>query len=55
MTTKRGLGRGLDWATTGRVASLLGAIKIAHHGTQTHAADLADVGARFHTAFGYAL
>jgi adenosine kinase len=50
-----GLARGLDWETTGRLASLMGAVKIAHHGTQTHAADLADVGARFRAAFGRAL
>ena len=50
-----GLTRGLDWATTGRVASLMGAIKIAHHGTQSHRFTLADVGARFQQAFGYAL
>ena len=50
-----GLTRRLDWPTTGRVAALLGAIKIAHHGTQTHGAELGDVGARFHDAFGYAL
>jgi adenosine kinase len=50
-----GITRGLDWETTGRVASLMGALKVAHHGTQTHAADAADIGARFHQAFGYAL
>lgn len=31
-----GLTRGLDWESTGRIASLMGAIKIAHHGTQNH-------------------
>ncbi len=31
-----GLLRGLDWETTGRIASLLGAIKIASRGTQNH-------------------
>ena len=50
-----GLTRGLDWPTAGRVAALLGAIKIAHHGTQSHGAELADIGARFQQAFGYAL
>jgi adenosine kinase len=50
-----GLTRGLDWETTGRVGSLLGALKIAHHGTQSHGADLADVAARFQAAYGYAL
>jgi adenosine kinase len=31
-----GLARGLDWQTTGRIASLMGSIKIASPGTQTH-------------------
>ena len=31
-----GLMNGLDWATTGRIASLIGAIKIEHAGTQNH-------------------
>ena len=26
----------LDWHTTGQIASLLGALKIQHHGTQNH-------------------
>ncbi|HXQ63330.1 MAG TPA: carbohydrate kinase family protein [Steroidobacteraceae bacterium] len=50
-----GLTRGLDWETTGRVGSLMGALKIAHHGTQSHDHDLADVAARFEAAFGYPL
>jgi adenosine kinase len=31
-----GLMAGADWETTGRVASLMGAIKIGSHGTQNH-------------------
>lgn len=31
-----GLLHGLDWETTGRIASLLGAIKVASRGTQNH-------------------
>ncbi|OOZ39480.1 carbohydrate kinase family protein [Solemya pervernicosa gill symbiont] len=31
-----GLMNDLDWETTGRIASLMGAIKISHHGTQNH-------------------
>ena len=50
-----GLTRGLDWATTGRIASLMGALKIAHHGTQSHSHSGADIAARFQGAFGYAL
>jgi adenosine kinase len=50
-----GLQRGLDWAVTGRIASLLGAIKIEHAGTQNHALSRADFEARFREAFGFAL
>ena len=31
-----GLMNGLDWEVTGRMAALMGAIKIEHHGTQNH-------------------
>jgi adenosine kinase len=31
-----GLVNEMDWETTGRIASLMGSIKIAHHGTQNH-------------------
>ena len=31
-----GLMHEMDWETTGRIASLMGAIKIEHHGTQNH-------------------
>ena len=48
-----GLTRGFDWATTGRLASLIGAVKIAHHGTQSHSFTIEDMAARFHAAFGY--
>ena len=47
-----GLERGLDWETTGRVASLLGAIKVAHHGTQRHRFDAAEVEHRYRESFG---
>ncbi|MCC7200554.1 MAG: carbohydrate kinase family protein [Gammaproteobacteria bacterium] len=48
-----GLMRGMDWETTGRIASLMGAIKIAHVGTQHHSYSLQEFGDRFHAAFGY--
>ena len=48
-----GLTRGLDWPTTGRIASLLGAIKIASHGTQAHRFTMAELADRFHAEFGY--
>ena len=47
-----GLMRGLDWETTGRIASLMGAIKIEHHGTQNHHFAPEDFLVRFHENFG---
>jgi len=47
-----GLMKELDWETTGRIASLMGAIKIAHKGTQNHAFSSEDFSARFRDAFG---
>jgi adenosine kinase len=48
-----GLTKGLDWETTGRVASLAGTIKVAHAGTQTHSYTFDEFVARFEAAFGY--
>lgn len=48
-----GLARGLDWETSGRVASLLSSQKIEHSGTQNHHIDPEGFGERFATAFGY--
>jgi adenosine kinase len=50
-----GLMRGMDWETTGRVASLMGAIKIAQLGTQHHRFTPVEFGDRFRETFGYAL
>jgi adenosine kinase len=50
-----GIIRGLPWADTGRLASLLGAIKIAHKGTQNHHFTLASLAQEFRSAFGHAL
>jgi adenosine kinase len=47
-----GLQNELDWETTGRIASLMGAIKIAHAGTQSHRFDMNEFKQRFRTAFG---
>ena len=47
-----GIARGMDWETTGRIASLMGAIKIEHHGTQNHRFTLAEFAARFKQEFG---
>ena len=50
-----GLMQGLDWETTGRIASLLGAIKIAHAGTQNHGFTADEFSDRFRAAFGRAI
>jgi len=47
-----GIAQGYDWPTTGRLASLLGAIKIASRGGQNHQPTRDDIGARYREAFG---
>jgi adenosine kinase len=47
-----GLMNKLDWETTGRIAALLGAIKIEHHGTQNHRFSRAEFEARYQESFG---
>ena len=48
-----GLLNDLDWKTTGRIASLMGAIKIESHGTQNHAFVMDEFIERFRKNFGY--
>jgi adenosine kinase len=48
-----GMERGMDWETTGRIASLLGALKIASPGTQNHAFTADEFAERFREHFGY--
>ncbi|MBB5392635.1 MULTISPECIES: carbohydrate kinase family protein [unclassified Herbaspirillum] len=48
-----GLTEGFDWETTGRLASLMGSIKIASQGPQNHAPSKAEIEDRFQKAFGY--
>ncbi|TAN02618.1 MAG: carbohydrate kinase family protein [Rhodanobacteraceae bacterium] len=50
-----GLLQGFDWPTTGRIASLMGALKIAEPGTQNHRFDPAGFAAEFKRQFGHAL
>src|SRR5688572_12721787 len=50
-----GIANGLDWETTGRVASLMGAIKIERPGTQNHKVSLDVFRARFKKEFRYEL
>jgi len=47
-----GLMNKLDWATTGRIASLMGAYKIEQAGTQNHTFTMDEFAARFSEAFG---
>ena len=49
-----GLQKGYDWPTTGRIASLMGAIKIAQNGPQNYQIDAADFAARYEQNFGQA-
>jgi adenosine kinase len=48
-----GIARGLDWETTGRLAAVLGTLKIEHAGAQNHSADRTHIAERFRDAFGY--
>ncbi len=48
-----GLERGMDWETTGRIASLLGSLKIASPGTQNHRFTPQEFADRFQETFGY--
>lgn len=48
-----GLLNDMDWETTGRVAALLGAIKVAHTGTQNHQFTREQFARRFVETFGY--
>jgi len=50
-----GLLRGLDWETTGRVASLMGAIKIESRGPQNHRFTRPEFERRFRDNFGQSL
>jgi adenosine kinase len=48
-----GIVSGMDWPTTGRLASLMGSIKIAHQGGQNHVDTADGIAAKFAAAFGY--
>ncbi len=50
-----GLMHDKDWETTGNIASLMGAIKIASRGTQNHRFSHAEFVRRFEETFGYKL
>jgi len=48
-----GLLNDFDLVTTCRIASVMGAIKIAHQGPQNHKPDMAEIEQRFFDAYGY--
>ena len=50
-----GLLHDADWRTTGRIASLMGAIKVESPGTQNHSFDSGSFSERFTASFGYDL
>jgi len=47
-----GMMNGLDWEITGRIAALMGAIKIEQHGTQNHSFTLDEFRDRYRDSFG---
>lgn len=47
-----GLARGFDWERCGRLASLMGSIKIAHRGGQNHTPSREAIAARYRVVFG---
>jgi adenosine kinase len=48
-----GIAQQMDWETTGKLAALMGSIKIEHSGGQNHTADRASIAERYNEAFGY--
>ena len=48
-----GIAHGWDWPSTGKLGSVMGAIKIAHRGGQNHTPDREEIEVRFKRAFGY--
>ena len=50
-----GIARGWAWEKTGRLASLMGALKIAHRGGQNHKPTREDIAARFRRTHGESL
>ena len=48
-----GISHGWDWASTGKLGAVMGAIKIANRGAQNHAPGREQIEERFRSAFGY--
>ena len=47
-----GLAHGWDWPSTGRLASVMGSIKISHRGAQNHTPSRDEISVRYRKAFG---
>jgi adenosine kinase len=47
--------KGLEWPTIGRMASLMGALKVEHPGTQNQSFTYDQFAKEFQEQFGYAL
>lgn len=47
-----GIAAGLDWAATGRLASLMGALKVASRGGQNHRTTRAEIDGLYRRNFG---
>jgi adenosine kinase len=47
-----GIANGFDWPTTGRLAAVMGAIKIASRGGQNHQPSREEIAVRYERAFG---
>ena len=50
-----GIANRMDWGTAGRLASLMGAIKIESRGGQNHAPSRVEIESRFAESFGYSI
>jgi adenosine kinase len=48
-----GIAAGLDWQTTGRLAAVMGTVKVERAGAQNHAVDRGQIADRFFEVFGY--
>jgi len=50
-----GLMNDIDWEVTARIAGLMGAIKIQHHGTQNYRFSMDEFAEQFKNAYGYSM
>ena len=50
-----GIVRGFDWAATGRLASFMGALKIAQRGAQNHSLRRDEIAEKIRSEFGFSI